>query len=281
MKRLQLAALSPILLATAFAQSPQFEVASVKAGAEGFRFSVDQGSGGPGTDNPGMFRCGNCTLATLIAKAFRLQSYQIPGRAALPRTGFQVNTRIAAGATEDDFLLMLQNLLKERFALAYHFEERPTRGYHLTIAKGGAKLKESTGNTQPTGHNDRWSHSHTGMVTFGGQARFNLPGGSIADLVAMLSDQLARPVDDQTGLKGKYDFALTWSGDSTHAHPSGEAGGGHNHGPATPASTAGETTGPTLFNALQSQLGLKLVEGGKSSGRVIIIDHIDKVPLSN
>ena len=114
----------------------QFEAASVKSVAPsrfGFSFSADVGNGGPGTADPGLFRCANCTLAALISKAFQLKDYQFPGRASLASNSFDVAARVPAGATPEEFLVMLQNLLEERFALSHHFEQQTMRGYHLTI----------------------------------------------------------------------------------------------------------------------------------------------------
>jgi uncharacterized protein (TIGR03435 family) len=281
-----------IILATTIAvsfceaQSQEFEAASVKSAPPRsgfpFSFSTEAGSGGPGTADPGMFRCGSCTLAALISKAFQLRDYQFPGKASLPGGGFEIAAKIPPNATQEQFSLMLQNLLKERFGLAYHLEEKTLRGYHLTVAKNGPKLKEATG--APVATAERWgqgeSHSHSGAMNFNGQARYQGSGRTMADLVQVLSDQLGFPVDDQTGLPGKYDIALSWTSDSTgNVPPHGDGGDHAGHG--GPPSAGGDTSGLGLSEALQSQLGLKLVQGNKSAAKIFVVDHIEKLPISN
>jgi uncharacterized protein (TIGR03435 family) len=171
---------------------------------------------------------------------------------------------------------MLQNLLKERFALAWHFEEKNMRGYHLTVARGGPKLKESAAAEMPQ-RADGERHTHSGAITFGGQARYLGNGKTIGDLINMLSDQLALPVDDQTGLAGKYDISLTWASENTSAqaaiHTDGGRFGDHNH--------SGADSPSTLFQALQSQLGLRLVSAEKSTAKILVIDRVEKSPRAN
>jgi uncharacterized protein (TIGR03435 family) len=280
----------------------EFEAASIRTNPPqpGFHFAADSASGGPGTADPGMFRCTKCTLATLIAKAFDLRAYQFPGKASLPETTFDITAKIPAGATPQDFLLMQQNLLRDRFGLRYQFKEKNLKGYHLTVGKNGPKLTESTG--QPVAA-PAWagrggageSHSHSGPVSFGGTARLRASGQTTADLARMLSDQLSLPVDDKTGLTGKYDIALTWgdtnSRDGGHGAGGGDFGGGAGHGDhggggagapqGSPGAAPGEPNGPALLDAIQQQLGLKLVSSDQTTARILIIEHIDTTPSAN
>ena len=151
-------------MAALLAADPKFEVASIKTNPQqGFHFSSDALSGGPGTDDPAMFRCSKCTLATLILKAYNLQPYQFPGRSGLTENTFDVMAAIPTGATAPDFSAMLQNLLQERFGLAGHFQDKKMKGYRLLIAKGGPKLKESSGGGAE-------AHNHSGAMNFGTSA---------------------------------------------------------------------------------------------------------------
>jgi uncharacterized protein (TIGR03435 family) len=278
----------------------EFEAASVKVAPPSgfaFSFSADVGSGGPGTADPGLFRCASCTLAALIGKAFQLQHYQFPGRSSLPNTAFQITARVPAGTTPEAFRVMLQNLLKERFGLTYHFDNKALRGYSLTIAKGGARLQRSAGVERDGAGRDHdsgrgGSHSHTGVINFGGQARYQALDRSIADLVQVLSNELAGPVEDRTGLQGRFDINLSWSSSNDGGHgPSGGGGpgggpaGGHDHGGAyaggAGASGSGDNSAPALLDAVQSQLGLKLVAGERSAARIFIVDHVEKLPVPN
>ena len=291
----------------------EFDAASIRVNPPrlGFHFASDSGSGGPGSANPGMFRCSNCTLATLIGKAFDLQSYQFPGRSSLGDNTFDVMARIPAGATQEDFRTMLQNLLKDRFGLAYSYKEKNMRGYHLVIGKGGSRLEESTGTVPPPAAEDpnrhgqngsadqrRFgqgeSHTHNGLVNWGGSAAFRGDHQSTGDLARLLADQLSLPVDDQTGLKGNYDISLKWAGNISQSgnHAEGALGGGAGHGEHGGGGPAGSPpgsgsrqgdggSGPTLFEALQSQLGLKLVSSEQTVARIFVIDRVQQVPTAN
>jgi uncharacterized protein (TIGR03435 family) len=296
-----------------YSQSPdaakaEFEVASVKPAAPVNAFhSSDSGTGGPGSADPAMFRCTRCSLAVLISKAFGLERYQFPGQQSLPTDGFEIQARIPEGATQEQVAVMLQNLLKDRFGLVYHFENREVQGYHLTIAKSGPKLvaaKEPTAVTSAAdggeyahggfgGHRDGTEPMRPGLTFFYGGARYRGDHQTTAELARILANQIARPVDDQTGLTGKYDIRLNWAGETAHSgnHPEGAASGftggaGHDHGGGGGgggnASPGPDTaSGPTLFDAVQSQLGLELVAASKAPARVIVIDHIANKPTAN
>src|ERR1035438_8050278 len=143
---IRIAMLAPALVVAADGQTwgkAEFEVASIKTNAPqpGFHFAADAATGGPGTADPGMFRCSKCSLATLIVKAFNLQPYEFPGRTSLTDNTYEILAKIPTRTTGEEFSAMLQNLLKERFGLAWHFQEKKMKGYHLVIAKDGPKLR--------------------------------------------------------------------------------------------------------------------------------------------
>ncbi|HEY2017302.1 MAG TPA: TIGR03435 family protein [Bryobacteraceae bacterium] len=311
-KSCKIAMIVPAVLAVAYGQASsiktEFDAASIRVNPPraGFHFVSDSGSGGPGSADPGMFRCSNCTLATLIGKAFDLQNYQFPGRTSLGDSSFDIMAKIPPGATPDEFRAMLQNLLKERFGLTYHFKEKGMRGYHLGVARSGSKLKESV-DTEPFkaaddantrrqngsaeqhrfGQGD--AHTHNGLIVLGGSVKFRGERQTTGDLARLLADQLGVPVDNQTGLTGKYDISLAWAGNIAHSgnHPEGAwGGGGHgDHGGDGPGavsgSNPGDTSGPSLFEALQSQLGLRLVPAEQTVARIFVIDHVEQLPTAN
>lgn len=108
----------------------------------------------------------------------------------------------------------------------------------------------------------------------------------MADLIAVLSDQIGLPVDDRTGLTGRYDIALSWSdGSAAHSgnHAEGGSYGGAGHGGHDGAfsGAAPDASGPTLFDALQSQLGLKLVPAPQATVRLFVVDRILEHPTEN
>ena len=143
---LKLVLILPVALAAALGQTPataktEFEAASIRVNPPrtGFHFASEStASGGPGTADPGLFRCSGCSLATLISKAFDLRDYQFPGKSSLGDRTFDVMAKVPPGATPAEFRTMQQNLLKERFGLAFHYQEKSLRGYHLVIAKNGS-----------------------------------------------------------------------------------------------------------------------------------------------
>ena len=239
----------------------------------------------------------DCTLATLIKKAFDLQNYQFPVNSSLGNNTFEVMAKIPTGATPEDFRAMLQNLLKDRFGLTYHYKDKTMRGFHLVIARNGSKLKESKeragSSAAPNGQHgfgQGQAHKHEGLVAFGGSATYRGDHKTTGELAQLLADQLSLPVDDQTKLPGKYDVVLNWAGNSTQSggnHAEGGGAGHGDHGGGGPAGGAGlgpkrgEDSGPTLFEALQSQLGLKLVPSEQTVARVFIVDHAEQLPTAN
>lgn len=292
------------------AQSPEFEVATIKPAAPqtGHFPAPASSSGGPGTSDPAMFRCTNCTLAFLIEKAFDLERYQFPGRASLPGASYEVMAKVPAGATAEQFQSMLQHLLKERFALTSHFEKKPMQGYELVVGRNGPHLTEAKertatpvaaggdmhdgggagGNWHGGGGEGARGLSRPGLMVFGGQARYRGDHQTMADLAKVIAIQLAKPVDDGTGLKGVYDITLTWTDDGSHAasHAAGPVGsfggfgGGGDHGGGRGGDQADAGSGPTLIGAVQQQLGLRL-EPHKATANVFIVDHVGKTPTDN
>ena len=126
-------------------------------------------------------------------------------------------------------------------------------------------------------------------MVFGGSAAFRGDHKTTAELAQILSDHLGQPVDDQTKLAGKYDISLRWSGSVTQSggnHPEGAWGGGAGHGGHSGGGAGAYTrrddqSAPTLFDALQSQLGLRLVASERAMARVFVIDHVEQTPTAN
>ena len=96
----------------------------------------------------------------------------------------------------------------------------------------------------------------------------------------MIANQVSRPVDDHTGLQGRYDISLSWSDDGSHAasHPAGGAGAlDHDHGagggapPGVTGLASDSPSGPTLIGAVQAQLGLKL-EPSRAPLAMVVVD---------
>jgi uncharacterized protein (TIGR03435 family) len=123
------------------------------------------------------------------------------------------------------------------------------------------------------------------MMFMNGKMRLVGTQQTVSDLAQMLGGQLGRPVVDETGLKGKYDFTLDFTPEQGRGMPGGmpmpmpPPGGGSGGVMAGPAGDNQEG-GPTLITAIQEQLGLKL-ESKKGPVEILVVDHAEKVPTEN
>jgi uncharacterized protein (TIGR03435 family) len=128
----------------AAADSPMFEAASVKPAEPqtgmGIRVMM---RGGPGTPDPGQINYSNVSLKNVLTVAYGVKGYQINGPKWLDSERFDIVAKIAQGSTKEQFQLMLQNLLAERFKLTLHHETKELPIYALVVGKNGPKLKES------------------------------------------------------------------------------------------------------------------------------------------
>lgn len=120
--------------------------------------------------------------------------------------------------------------------------------YALTVAKGGPKMTPSEGD--PNGSLDENDHDN------GGQRFMQMTNGSMAAFALIMKFYMDRPVVDQTGLTGRYDFRLKWTFDESKAPTDG-------------------TAAPSLFTAVQEQLGLKL-DAVKAPADVLVVDKVEK-----
>jgi uncharacterized protein (TIGR03435 family) len=198
----------------------------------------------------------NVSLKRIIGLAYGIpdgQDYLFSGPEWLDSERFDVSAKYPAETPHADFLLMFQRLLDERFALRLHHESRPVTAYALTVAKGGPKLRAT-----PNVGAYRFS------VQKGHASGFSLTLPMLADRLSRPAFGLDRRVVDMTGLTGAFDLTLDWS-------PSGSASDNPVDVPA----------GPSLFTALQEQLGLKLELRKNIPLDVLVVDHADKVPTAN
>ena len=99
--------------------------------------------GGPGSPDPGQITYSNVSLKQVLTNAYGIKSYQVSGPKWLDSERFDIVAKIAMGATKEQFQMMLQNLLAERFKLAVHHETKELPIYALVVGKGGPKLKET------------------------------------------------------------------------------------------------------------------------------------------
>jgi len=143
---------------------------------------------------------------------------------------------------------MTRKALAERFGLVTHMEQREMEVYAITLAKGGPKMTPSAGD--PNGLPDESDNEN------GGQMTVQMENTSMGELALMLRFMMDRPVVDQTGLTGRYDFKLQWTSDESKAPTDGSAP-------------------PAIFTAIQEQMGLKL-EPVKAQTDVMVIDKVER-----
>jgi uncharacterized protein (TIGR03435 family) len=262
---------------TTGAPLPSFEVASIKPNrSQEDRFFISMA--------PGRFTATGATTKFLIEEAYNVKDFQVSGGPSW------INSeRYDIDAKEEDSLveelqklppdqraeqirLRVQSLLADRFKLTFHREAKELPVYALVVAKNGPKIQEAKpGDSYPNGVKGLDGRAHGGLMRMG---RGQLTGQAIplASLAMMLSQQLGRTVLDKTGLKGKYDFTLQWTPDQTQgAMLMGPEGGR----PATDNPPPPESSGPSIFTAIQEQLGLKL-ESQKGPVEILVIDHVEK-----
>jgi uncharacterized protein (TIGR03435 family) len=271
-----------------------FDVSSVKQNKSADQpatTNVPLGAGSGFTPTGGLFATTNSGLAALIAFAYKV-TYNQPSltlQSQLPKWAiterFDIQARAQGNPTKDQLRLMVQSLLADRFKLAIHTETRQLPVFGLFLEKSGktgpqlqphsdAAPCASTqpwarlGSTQPQGSEAGFPAVCGALVEVPagkpGRLRMgerNVPMNLIASALPALGE-LGRPVVDETGLEGTFDFALEWT-------------------PEMPANVnfQPDPFGPTFLEALKDQLGLKLVpQTGPVD--VFVIDHVEE-PTDN
>jgi len=244
--------------------------------------------GGPGSNDPGRIHYPLVTLIGLLQRAYP-GYFEISGPEWTGEDLLSVDATMPTATTREQFRVMLQNLLIDRFALRTHVEKKEITGYALTVMKNGPKFKESAPDDQPVNSDykdhmaaDGWPavqpHMRGFVRQFGPGGRFRLVGGhaTMSELAKQLGDLLNSVVDDHTGLTRAYDLSLIFAG---------QVGGQHGASailqppPPSDDSSAAEPL-PDILSALQQQLGLKLGKQ-KVTVEVLVVDHLEKIPTGN
>ncbi len=220
-----------------------FEVASIRPTApDESRTQLSIGAG--------RFTAEGVTVKTLIEQAWSVAEFQIvaaPGWLGSER--FDINAK-AEGINEtniEQMIPMLRGLLTDRFHLRFHREPREMQAFALTVSKAGPKLTPAA---PPVDGKPGQGLRRLGRGVLQAQ---NVTTSTLAE---MLSRQLERTVSDKTGLNGTFDVDLKWTPDS------GESPGA-------------EGPGPSIYAALQEQLGLRL-ESVNTTVEMLVIDSVEK-----
>lgn len=289
--------------AAAFGQEKtlEFEVATVKPSA-----SLDAGGGRVmvrvGERNDGaMVIYDRMTLKQLAQDAYRVKGYQISCPAWMDTLQFDISAKLPEGATKDQAPDMLQNLLKERFKLALHREKKDFPVFALMVAKSGAKLKTADPNNAfppppggmpppPPGRGAEGrvsappAEGATRMMMTPSGGHFDARGITLGRLAEMVSTYVERPVIDETGVDGKYDFSLDVAPEEM-ANMSGMkgammmAGRGMQRPDGPPPDGASAEPHASILQSIQSY-GLRL-EPKKAPLDLIVLDSAEKNPVQN
>ena len=200
----------------------------------------------------------NTSLSDLITFAYGLHARQISGAPDwVEKDKYDLTAQPEGDGfpNERQWKTMLQKLLADRFKLAFHRDQRELSVYALVVGRTGPKLTKSEGD--PNG---------LPGLFFRGLGVLPVQNATMADFAgAMQGAVLDRPVVDQTGLSGRWDFTLTWTPDEFQFQGLGV------RVPPPPDNA----TAPNLFTAIQEQLGLRL-ESTKAPAEVLVVDRVDK-----
>jgi len=264
---------------------PRFAVASIKpSNSTDHRRLFD-------VQPDGQLTMANMTVNQLIQNAYAIKGYQISGGPDWMKSDlFDVVAKPESSAKPDQeynrqLSLMLQSLLAERFQLVMRHDTQEASVYALTAAKGGPKIKE-VHDSDPNMDNPFIQHAVNRAPKVGNSGhrrpsivilrRGLLIAQSIKlmSLADVLSDFLGRAVVDKTDLTGTYDLKLEWQPDGNQVAMFQEMGVPEGYG-----APAADPRGPSLFTALQEQLGLNL-ESEKGTVEMFHVEHIER-PSAN
>ncbi len=271
------------------ANPAQFDAVSIKPdNGDGMRMRI-----AVGLEPNGHLRANGVPLKMLLEMAYGVKDSQILDAPAwINEDRFQIEAKAddataqrMAKATQEErqqiMSQMLQAMLADRCQLKLRTGTKELQVYSLGVTKNGPKLKESApeppdGQAQGLNGPGPVTPGPGGPMRRGGimmgRGQMDVTAVSMDAFADVLSRQLGKPVVDNTGLKGKYDFSLKWT-------PSDEERQGFRVPGSTDAPPPPDPSGPSIFTALQEQLGLKL-DSQKSPMAVLIIDHIEK-PSAN
>lgn len=226
---------------------PSFEVATIKPS------DPEDGSSGFHEQGRQLF-VENETVEDMLAIVYGLHPKQIvdaPDWCTKDHWDVKGVPDVAGQPNWPQYREMVRKLLEERFGLKFHREKRELSIFAVTVARGGSKLMASKG--ELNGMLDQTGKNN------GVEQTWRYTNNSMADFAQGMEHFLDRPVVDETGLKGKFDFRLAWTNE-----------GAQNEDPKAP---------PGLFTAVQEQLGLK-IEPTKGPAEVLVVEHVER-PSAN
>ena len=298
-----------------------FEVATIKPAAP----LTALGSGGKfmirmGVSNDGqMVNYNRMSIRSLVRTAYGVKDYQVEGAPWMDTLQFDISAKMPEGATKDQAPEMLKTLLKERFKLSLHREQREHAVFALVVSKGGPKLTESKedpdlgkelkGTDAKTDELIKKALSDAGakggslnlsggavttfrMSSAGGGSHMTLKAISMRDFADQISRYVSRPVINETAIEGKYDFSLDLSADDmanarsstmpgalSIAMGAAMAANGGRAPAAPPSDSPAAAPEGSIYQSIQSY-GLKL-EPKKAPMDTVVIDSAEKSATEN
>jgi uncharacterized protein (TIGR03435 family) len=259
--------------------APSFEVASIKPSAP-----IVPGPDGsitmmtrPGSPMPGgRWVAANASLMIILRQIYPeyRQPNQIVGAPDwVTRERFDINAKADGERSREEMTVLVKQLLADRFKLKTHIEKREVDVYSLVLARSdgrlGAGLRKpaydcvamnaarARGEAIPAAKPGERAPCQLGSFMDKGQMRLSLPGSTMTQLAGMLQSNVGRPVIDRTGLTDRYDIDVLYAFSNA-------------------LSVSADTdSGPSIFSAVQEQLGLKL-EAGRQQSEVLVIDQVER-----
>jgi uncharacterized protein (TIGR03435 family) len=274
---------------------PRFEVASVKVAGPRVPGATYEMRGGPGTGDPGQITYPRVALKVLMMRAYGVRLDQIQGPDWLLTEMYSVVAKVPPGTTPEQFRLMLQGLLVERFGLRLRHETKDFPTYELVVASGAPGIRpvppdQDTAPAAPPGALPPLGTDRNGFPVLapGAQGATLVSGGMVYSTYRMTMAQFAEElapvvfgatggptepfVVDRTGLGGKFEFTLQFA---LPLSPMPGADAANAAGPDDPSG------GLSLFVAIEKQLGLRLEKGRRSPMDLLVIEHVERVPTAN
>lgn len=216
-----------------------FDVASVRPSAAEVKYERN----GMVKVDHGTLTMHDVTVTTCIHWAYGTSYPLITGPKEIGRAHYDIVAKTDPATTLPQMRLMLQDLLRDRFKLAFHREKKEARVYSMTVAKGGIRMTPS----QPGGESFH-QNSHTGMI---GRSM------TMEELADYLADALGAPLTDATGLPGRYDLKIDFTPYADQRQDD-----------IRPDPVA------ILSAAAKGELGLELVRG-RQEVEYLIVDHVE------
>jgi uncharacterized protein (TIGR03435 family) len=241
------------------ANAPKFDVADIS-----LRFhtgTTNQPFVTGGVLRGGRYDLRNATMVDLIAAAYDITDHDliVGGPAWLDRNRFDIAAKAPQGTSPDNVKLMLQTLLIDRFKLVSHKDSRPMSGYTLTLGKDKHKLKEASGPGSGCQGNPPPNPPPPIPINTGSCKGVTME--QFAQLLRQIGGgYINTPVQDQTGLKGYWDFDVKFT--------------------PFPAMQRAGSDGISIFAMVEQQLGLKL-EQGRVPTPVFVVDTVNAEPTPN